>query len=131
MDDLYQINGKTYIPIEDFEKLQTLNTAFSAELKNFTELNSELQSEIAKKDADIEKLEEWYNEATAGSSHNLRLSLKRANRIEQLGKTLQKAIQLCDIASDWNLSEVEIDEEMVDIYSLKEEFKQALKQKDE
>jgi hypothetical protein len=41
-------------------------------------------------------------------------------------KTLDKALQLANIASDWNLSEVEIDGEMVDIYDLTGEFEVVL-----
>lgn len=35
---------------------------------------------------------------------------------------LKKAAQLADIATDWNLSEVEIDGQMVSVYDLKREF---------
>jgi hypothetical protein len=41
---------------------------------------------------------------------------------ELVKKTLDKALQLANVASDWNLSEVEIDGEMVDIYDLTGEF---------
>lgn len=41
-------------------------------------------------------------------------------------KALDKAVQLAEIASDWHLDEVEIDGEMVSIYDLRDEFKQAL-----
>lgn len=40
---------------------------------------------------------------------------------------LDHALQLACIASDWNLDEVEIDGEMVGIYTLKDEFATALK----
>jgi hypothetical protein len=40
---------------------------------------------------------------------------------------LEKAVQLAEIACDWNLCEVEIDEDMVSTYTLKEGFEQALK----
>lgn len=42
-----------------------------------------------------------------------------------LYKALDKAVQLAEIASDWHLDEVEIDGEMVSIYDLIDEFKQA------
>lgn len=41
-------------------------------------------------------------------------------------KALDEAIQLAEIASDWNLDEVEIDGEMVSIYDLQDRFKVAL-----
>ena len=46
---------------------------------------------------------------------------------EKMKDLVRKARQLADIAEDWNLDEVEIDGEMVEIYNLREEFKQALK----
>lgn len=39
---------------------------------------------------------------------------------------LNKAIQLCEICSDWNLYEVEINEEMISIYDLKEQFQEVI-----
>jgi hypothetical protein len=45
---------------------------------------------------------------------------------ELVKKTLDKALQLANVASDWNLSEVEIDGEMVDIYDLTGEFEAAV-----
>jgi len=43
---------------------------------------------------------------------------------------LQKAVQLARIASDWNFDEVEIDEEMVSIHELIEEFEMVIKEFD-
>jgi hypothetical protein len=43
----------------------------------------------------------------------------------ELREVQRKAIQLADIASDWNLYEVEIDGVMVGIYDLKHEFEAA------
>lgn len=40
-------------------------------------------------------------------------------------RALHKAIQLCDICSDWNLEEVEIDGKMVDISYLKDILEEA------
>lgn len=45
---------------------------------------------------------------------------------ESATRALIKAVQLAEIASDWNLSEVEIDGEMVDVIDLKREFLAAL-----
>jgi hypothetical protein len=39
---------------------------------------------------------------------------------------IDKAEQLANIASDWNLDEVEINGEMIDIYDLRAEFETAL-----
>jgi hypothetical protein len=50
-----------------------------------------------------------------------------ATREEKMQEALRKAIQLADIANDWNLYEVEIDGEMVSTYTLRDEFKEALK----
>jgi hypothetical protein len=50
-----------------------------------------------------------------------------ATREERMQEALRKAIQLADIANDWNLYEVEIDGEMVSTYTLRDEFKEALK----
>lgn len=41
-------------------------------------------------------------------------------------QALIKACQLADVATDWNLEEVEIDEEMVSVRDLKAEFLAAL-----
>ena len=46
---------------------------------------------------------------------------------KRLRHCLEKAVQLAEIACDWNLCEVEIDEDMVSTYTLKEGFEQALK----
>jgi hypothetical protein len=48
-------------------------------------------------------------------------------REDKMQEALRKAIQLADIANDWNLYEVEIDGEMVSTYTLRDEFKEALK----
>lgn len=45
---------------------------------------------------------------------------------KELVEALRKAEQLAQIARDWNLYEVEIDGEMVDIYALTDEFSAAL-----
>ena len=45
---------------------------------------------------------------------------------EALIQALDKAIQLADIASDWNLDEVEIDGEMVSVLDLRQEFVAAM-----
>ena len=44
----------------------------------------------------------------------------------KLYEALNKAKQLASIATDWNLTEVEIDGEMVSVYDLLREFKAAL-----
>lgn len=44
----------------------------------------------------------------------------------KLAGALEMAVQLAEVASDWNLSEVEIDGEMVGIYALQASFRQAL-----
>lgn len=41
---------------------------------------------------------------------------------EDIADLLDKAAQLASVASDWNLDEVEINGEMVSIYTLLEEF---------
>jgi hypothetical protein len=45
---------------------------------------------------------------------------------EQLVAALRKALQLTDIASDWDLDEVEIDGEMVETSDLRKQFRAAL-----
>ena len=44
---------------------------------------------------------------------------------EQVKKLLDKAIQLCRICADWNLEEVEIDDEMVNVRDLRDEFQEG------
>lgn len=44
----------------------------------------------------------------------------------ELLAALKKASQLADIATDWNLDEVEIDGEMVRTYDLRDEFDAAI-----
>lgn len=39
---------------------------------------------------------------------------------------LEKAVQLCRICSDWNLYEVEINDEMVSIYDLRDQFQEVI-----
>lgn len=41
---------------------------------------------------------------------------------KELSNLLDKAAQLASVASDWNLDDVEINGEMVSIYTLMEEF---------
>ncbi len=48
------------------------------------------------------------------------------DNIEAMREALRKAIQLAEIACDWHLEEVEIDGEMVDTHSLRDEFEEAL-----
>ncbi|MDB6036039.1 MAG: hypothetical protein JWM16_6377 [Verrucomicrobiales bacterium] len=45
---------------------------------------------------------------------------------DEMADAVRKAVQLADVASDWNLYEVEIDGAMVGIYDLKKEFEAAL-----
>lgn len=45
-------------------------------------------------------------------------------------KLLEKAYQLAQRCTDWNLDEVEIDGEMVSVYDLADEFKTAIKAND-
>ena len=49
-----------------------------------------------------------------------------AQVIDDLVAALKKAVQLGDIASDWNMPEVEIDGKMVRTYDLVSEFNAAL-----
>ena len=49
-------------------------------------------------------------------------------RIKVLTEALRKAEQLTHIATDWDLCEVEIDDEMVSTYRLGDEFRAALKE---
>jgi len=49
-----------------------------------------------------------------------------AEKIALLEIGISKAIQLCIIATDWNLCEVEIDGEMISTYTLQEELKNYL-----
>lgn len=51
-----------------------------------------------------------------------------AAEIERLREAMRKAIQLVDVARDWNLDEVEIDEEMVSTLDLKAEVRAALRE---
>lgn len=44
-------------------------------------------------------------------------------RVDKLASALQKAIQLARIACDWNLEEVEINNEMVSVYALLDEWR--------
>lgn len=46
---------------------------------------------------------------------------------KDLVAALKKAVQLATVASDWDLQDVEIDGESVDIYDLREEFTTALR----
>ena len=55
--------------------------------------------------------------------------LAEASQIAAIPELLEKvrvAVQLAHVASDWNLSEVEINGEMVSIYSLINDFNDAL-----
>ncbi len=45
---------------------------------------------------------------------------------DRLRGALEKAVQLCDICSDWNLDEVEIDEETISVRDVKVIFEKAL-----
>lgn len=47
-------------------------------------------------------------------------------RISKLTEALNIAIQLADVASDWNLDKVEINGKMMSIYEIKEIFKNAI-----
>lgn len=58
-------------------------------------------------------------------SHRMEIA-RRCNVHDELCEALRKAVQLASIASDWNLDEVEIDREMVDIYDLVAEFRSLL-----
>ncbi|OWT61989.1 hypothetical protein [Candidimonas nitroreducens] len=51
-----------------------------------------------------------------------------AAQIAQLRESLRKAEQLTQVCGDWNLDEVEIDGEMIDILDLRDEFRAALAQ---
>jgi len=53
--------------------------------------------------------------------------IETAHIHDRLVAALKKAWQLTQIATDWNLDEVEIDGEMVRTYDLAKEFKAALK----
>lgn len=48
------------------------------------------------------------------------------NNNNEILAALKVAIQLADVASDWNLSEVEIDGKMMKIYEIKDIFKNAI-----
>jgi hypothetical protein len=48
------------------------------------------------------------------------------DNIEAMREALRKAIQLAEIACDWNLEEVEIDGKMVRTRSLCRQFKSAI-----
>ena len=50
-----------------------------------------------------------------------------AKRIADVSEAVRKGIQLCSICWDWDLLEVEIDGEMVDVKDLGKEFETALK----
>jgi len=49
-----------------------------------------------------------------------------SEEVRGLVAAIEKAEQLADIASDWNLDEVQIDGEMMDIYTVKDIFTNAL-----
>ena len=46
--------------------------------------------------------------------------------LDAMEAAMEKARQLANIATDWNLDEVEIDGEMVSTYNLRDEFDAAL-----
>lgn len=52
--------------------------------------------------------------------------LRAVNCHADMLAALKKASQLADIATDWNLDEVEIDGEMVRTYDLRDEFDAAI-----
>ncbi len=71
---------------------------------------------------------ETFIQTLEGEQEQLKAQLEQAGvgplavRVEKLEQAMDKARQLCSIASDWNLDEVEIDGQMVRTLVLQEEF---------
>lgn len=61
-------------------------------------------------------LNELSSPLTAAEANGLIKVIRRQNVL------INKAIQLCEIAEDWNLNEVSIDGEMIPITTLKRQF---------
>lgn len=58
--------------------------------------------------------------------HVIEYDASREKAIEGMREALKKSVQLCEIANDWQLDEVEIDNSMMLTRLLKEEFQSAL-----
>ena len=84
-----------------------------------------------KRSETVAEFEIWHELAcgcafgTSDSHGDIRYCSKH-NSAPKLHESLRKAEQLACIATDWNLTEVEIDGEMVSVYDLRREFKAVL-----
>lgn len=65
-------------------------------------------------------------EGVLTNEHKYLLATAEREAAPQMHEALNKAKQLASIATDWNLTEVEIDGEMVSVYDLLREFKAVL-----
>ena len=76
----------------------------------------------------MEELEEttWCADKINNTDIKYLLSTPKRAAAEELYEAVRKARQLASIATDWNLSEAEIDGEMVSVYDLLREFEAAV-----